>query len=133
MEPKTLEVGLLLWWKGESKAQPIMITYVNHKKNCFRFITFSNNVETDNLHIMREDKPTHLLEEMSKTDKVKVCEYLSQRKKDAQNKISTTLSELHEAQHRHDLAVQTMHLEFVLDEDIKKTIKKFEGYLSKSE
>jgi hypothetical protein len=130
MEQKNLEVGLLLWWNGESKAQPIVISYLNPKKNCFRFITFSDNKETENLHLIKKGKPSHLLEEMSKTDTMKVYEYLSKRKNDAQNKVNTSLNSLNESLRQHGFAVQKVNDEVALEENIKKTLLKFEEKLS---
>lgn len=82
---------------------------------------------------MDKDKPNRIFEEVSKTDKMKVYEYLSKRKNEIQKQVNTALSELHQAQSRFDSKNKEMNDEFIFEENIKKTIQKFEGYIPNPE
>jgi|GEM_PF-3596892 len=129
MKHNKLKVGLLLWWGGEGRYCPILISYVDEAKNCFRFIPFSNNTETESICIIKNGEPNRIFEDFGPADKLKVNKYFSQKRDEASEKMNKSLSDLRAAQETHGYAVRDLNAVSALEKEVAKTLAKFEETL----
>lgn len=130
METKNLKVGLLFWDKD--KQCPIIISYINVANNCIRWISFSDNRDSENIPLIKKGKKNNRLSDLEPTNEDRILAYLSVRVSKVYDKINTSLSKLNETQRQHANHINELINELALADLTKKIIKKFNEKLTKN-